>query len=420
MSTGPVPDAVDAVAIVGMSGRFPGAPNVAAFWENLKDGIESIEFFSDDELITAGVDPELLSHPAYVKAGGVLDGADLFDARYFGLSPREAQAMDPQQRLFLECAVQALEHAGIDPDSFAGPIGVYAGVGVSTYLQLVEAHPEFVGLVGGLQVLIGTNKDHLTTHVSYRLNLRGPSVVVQTACSTSLVAVCMACQALLDCQCDVALAGGVSIEVPQREGYLYQEGGIESPDGHCRAFDARAQGTVGGNGVGIVVLKRRRDALRDGDVIHAVIRGFAVNNDGARKVGYTAPSIQGQAEVIAMAQAVGGIDADTVTFVEAHGTGTPLGDPIEVAALTRAFRRSTPRTGFCALGSVKANMGHLDCAAGVAGLIKTVLALEHRQIPPSVNFEAPNAKIDFAGSPFYVNTTLHRVGQRLRARAARG
>ncbi len=399
-------EAVEAVAIVGMAGRFPGAGSIEAFWQNLRDGVESIDFFSDEELIAAGVDAELVEDPAYVKAGGVLDGVDLFDAGYFGFSPREAEAMDPQQRLFLECAVEALEHAGLDPNTFRGPIGVYAGVGVSTYLQLLEAHPEFVELVGGLQVLVGTNKDHLTTHVSYRLDLRGPSVVVQTACSTSLVAVCQAIQALLNYQCDAALAGGVSVAVPQREGYLYQEGGIESPDGHCRAFDARAQGTVGGNGVGIVVLKRLRDALADGDLIHAVIRGFAVNNDGAQKIGYTAPSIQGQAEVIAMAQAVGGIDADSITYVEAHGTGTSLGDPIEVAALTRPFRRSTRRTGFCAIGSVKSNIGHLDCAAGVASLIKTVLALEHGQIPPTLHFRSPNPKIDLAASPFYVNASL--------------
>ena len=395
-----------AVAIVGMTGRFPGAPDVATFWRNVAGGVESIEVFSDEALRAAGVAAELVEHPAYVKACGVCADDDLFDARYFGLSPREAQAMDPQQRVFLEGAVEALEHAGLDPDTFPGPIGVYAGTGVSTYQRLIEAHPSFVELVGGLQVLIGTNKDHLTTHVSYRLNLRGPSVCVQTACSTSLVAVVHACQALLTFQCDAALAGGVSIAVPQREGYLYEIGGIDSPDGHCRAFDAMAAGTVGGNGMGIVVLKRLADARAAGDTIHAVIRGFAINNDGAHKVGYTAPSVEGQAEVIALAQAMAGVHPESIGYIEAHGTGTALGDPIEIAALTSAFRRHTSRTRFCAIGSVKTNIGHLDSAAGVAGLIKTVLALRHRQLPPSLHFTAPNPRIDFDASPFEVNTEL--------------
>jgi acyl transferase domain-containing protein/acyl carrier protein len=399
-------DTIDPIAIVGMSGRFSGARDIDTFWNNLKSGVESIEFFSDEELAASGVDARLIANPAYVKAGGVVPDADLFDARYFGFSPREAQAMDPQQRVFLECAVEALEHAGLDPDSFPGPIAVYAGVGVSTYLKLLEARPDFVALVGGLQVLIGTNKDHLTTHLSYKLNLRGPSIVVQTACSTSLVAVTQACQALLTYQCDAALAGGVSITAFQREGYLHEEGGIDSPDGHCRAFDVRAKGTVGGNGAGVVVLKRLADARAAGDVVHALIRGFAVNNDGAQKVGYTAPSIQGQAEVIALAQAMAGVKADTISYVETHGTGTPLGDPIEVAALTQAFRATTQRKRYCALGAVKTNIGHLDCAAGIAGLIKTVLALEHRQIPANLHFESPNPKIDFAASPFYVSAAL--------------
>jgi phthiocerol/phenolphthiocerol synthesis type-I polyketide synthase E len=395
-----------AVAIVGMAGRFPGAPDVATFWRNVASGVESIDVFSDEALRAAGVAPELVDHPAYVKACGVCADEDLFDARYFGFSPREAQAMDPQQRVFLEGAVEALEHAGLDPDTFPGPIGVYAGVGVSTYQRLIEAHPSFVDLVGGLQVLIGTNKDHLTTHVSYRLNLTGPSVGVQTACSTSLVAVVHACQALLTFQCDAALAGGVSIAVPQREGYLYEVGGIDSPDGHCRAFDAMAAGTVGGNGMGIVVLKRLADARAAGDTIHAVIRGFAVNNDGANKVGYTAPSVEGQAEVIALAQAMAGVHPESISYIESHGTGTALGDPIEIAALTNAFRRHTARARFCAIGSVKTNIGHLDSAAGVAGLIKTVQALRHRQLPPSLHFTAPNPRIDFDASPFVVNTEL--------------
>jgi len=394
------------IAIVGFAGRFPDAPDAQRYWENLVRGADCITRFSEEELRAAGVSEDLIANPAYVKAGGVLEGIEHFDATYFGLSHREAQAMDPQQRFFLECAVEALEHASVDPDRFPGAIGVFAGVGVSTYLHLLESQPGLIETVGGLQVLLGTNKDHLTTQASYRLNLRGPSVAVQTACSTSLVAVAMACHALVSGQCDAALAGGVSIAVPQREGYLYEVGGIDSPDGRCRAFDANANGTVGGNGIGLVVLKRLDDAVSARDCIHAVIRGWAINNDGAQKIGYTAPSIEGQAEVIALAHAVAGVSADSIGFVEAHGTGTRLGDPIEVAALTKAFRRTSSRSNFCALGAVKTNIGHLDCAAGVAGLIKATLAVEHAKIPATLNFQAPNSEIDFGDSPFFVNTAL--------------
>ncbi len=391
-----------------MAGRFPGAPSLERFWENLRDGVESITFFSDEELAASGVPETVWRDPAYVRAKPYLERIELFDASFFGLTPREAALMDPQHRLFLECAWEALEGAGCDPERFAGRIGVYGGANLSSYLlyNLLSNH-DLMMSVGGIQGRISVDKDFLTTQVSYRLNLRGPSFAVQTACSTSLVAVHVACQGLLDGECDMALAGGVGVNLPQKVGYFYQEGSIYSPDGHCRAFDAEARGTVLGDGVGIVALKRLADALRDGDRIRAVIRGSATNNDGSGKVGYTAPSLDSQAEVIAEALGVAGVEPETIGYVEAHGTGTRLGDPIEVAALTRAFRsRGAARRGFCALGSVKTNIGHLDAAAGVAGLIKAVLSLENGLIPPSLGFEKPNPEIDFAVSPFFVNTRL--------------
>lgn len=396
-----------AIAVIGMSGRFPGAQNIEAFWQNLRDGIESISVFTDQQLITAGVDPDTLHQPNYVRAGAVLDDIDKFDASFFGYSPREAQITDPQQRLFLECAWEALEDAGYICESYKGAIGVYAGLSNNTY-ALFNVYPSYDLLQGkgGLPLAIGNQPDFLSTRVSYKLGLRGPSLTVQTACSTSLVAVHLAIQGLLTQECDIALAGGISIRVPQEVGYLYQEGGISSPDGHCRAFDEEALGTVNGNGLGLVVLKRLEDALTDGDAIHAIIRGSAINNDGALKTGYMAPSVQGQAAVIAEALAISGISPETVSYIEAHGTGTALGDPIEVNALTRAFRLTTSKRGFCALGSVKTNIGHLSTAAGIAGLIKTVLSLKHKQIPPSLHFRKPNPQIDFASSPFYVNQEL--------------
>jgi acyl transferase domain-containing protein len=393
-----------AIAIVGMNGRFPGADNVANFWQNLRDGVESIRFFSDEELAAAGVEPELLSNHNYVKARAVLDNIGLFDATFFSYNPREAAIMDPQHRIFLECAWQALENAGYDADRYPGRIGVYAGVGLNTYL--LYANRDILESAGRYQAFIANDKDFVPTRVSYKLNLRGPSINIQTACSSSLVAVHLACQSLLQGECDMALAGGVAISVPHNVGYLYEEGGILSPDGHCRAFDAQAAGTIFGSGVGVVVLKRLQDALDDGDTIHAIIKGSATNNDGSVKATFTAPSVEGQVAMIIDALAGADVDADTISYVEAHGTGTALGDPIEVAALTQVFRTRTQQTGFCALGSVKTNIGHLDAAAGVAGLIKTVLALKHRQLPPSLHFEAPNPKIDFASSPFYVSSTL--------------
>jgi amino acid adenylation domain-containing protein len=394
------------IAVIGMAGRFPGARTVDQFWQNLCSGVESIDFYSDEELIAAGVAPALLSNPNYVKAGVVLEDIDLFDASFFGYNPREAEVMDPQHRFFLECAWEALEHAGHDPDKIGGSVGVFAGTGSGTYLYNLLSNPGIIEAAGGMQLAIGNDKDHLPTHVSYKLNLRGPSVAVQTACSASLVAIHMACQSVLEGECRMALAGGVAIHDLEKRGYLYQDGGIGSADGHCRAFDASAQGTISGSGVGIVVLKRLQDAITDGDFIHAVIKGSAINNDGSAKVGYTAPSIEGQAGVIRAAQIAAGVPAEDITYIEAHGTGTILGDPIEISALTQAFRETTNHKGFCAVGSVKSNIGHLDTAAGVAGFIKTVLALEHKVIPPSLHVEQPNPALDLDNSPFYINKHL--------------
>ena len=395
------------IAVIGMACRVPGADNIDEFRWNLWNGVESISFFSDDELLEAGIAPELISHPDYVKAGGILENIERFDASFFGYSPREAALIDPQQRLFLEEAWNALEHAGYALENYEGAIGVYAGAGMNSYLlNNIAPQLDRNDTAASYQMMIGNNRDFLPTRVSYKLNLRGPSVNIQSACSTSLTAVHLACQGLLEGECDLALAGGVSVSVPQKSGYMFQEGMILSPDGHCRAFDAGAHGTVSGNGVGIVVLKRLQDALDDGDTISAIMKASAINNDGALKAGYTAPSPTGQARVITEALAVAEVDPDTIGYIEAHGTGTPVGDPIEIQALTQAFRAGTERKGFCAIGSVKSNVGHLDAAAGVVGLLKTVLALKHKQIPPSLHFERPNPEIDFADTPFYVNATL--------------
>lgn len=397
---------LEGVAVIGMAGRFPDANSLAIFWENLCNGHESIKQFSDAELDSAGVAPELRRLPTYVRAKGIIDDIEYFDADFFGVTPRDAAFIDPQHRLFLECVWQALEDAGYVPEQVPGPIGLFAGTSINTYfINQILQNAEFLENMGGFDnILFGTDKDYLTTRVSYKLDLRGPSLDIQTACSTSLVAIQVAYQSLLNYQCDMALAGGVSIKVPQKAGYVYQEGAILSPDGHCRPFDAQAQGTVGGDGLGIVVLKRLEDAVADGDHIYAVIKGAAINNDGALKAGYTAPSVAGQAEVIATAQALAEVDPATITLIEAHGTATPLGDPIEMEALSQAFALKTNQKQFCAIGSVKGNIGHLDAAAGVAGFIKAVLALKHKRIPPSLNFERPNPKIDFENSPFYVNT----------------
>ncbi|MEW5929754.1 MAG: thioester reductase domain-containing protein [Gemmatimonadota bacterium] len=396
----------DAVAVVGMAGRFPGADSVERFWANLRAGVESIEFFSAEEMEAAGASPETVRDPRYVRAHGTVERAEWFDAAFFGFSPREAEIMDPQVRLFLEVAWEALERAGYDAERVEVPVGVFAGGTMNHYLAYaVQADPSLMARAGGLQAGI-LNHNFIATWTSYKLGLRGPGVNLQTACSTSLVAIHLAVQSLLAGECGMALAGGASIQVPQKRGYAWEEGGILSPDGHCRAFDAEAAGTVDGSGVGVVVLKRMEDALADGDVVHAVVRASAVNNDGSLKAGFTAPSVQGQAAVISEALALARVDPETIGYVECHGTATPLGDPIEAAALTQAYRARTERTGFCALGGVKTNIGHLDVAAGVAGFIKAAQALEHGEIPPSLHFRAPNPEIDFASSPFFVNAAL--------------
>ncbi len=398
--------ALEDVAIVGMAGRFPGAMSVDELWRNLCAGLDATTWFSDDELLAAGVRRETLERPNYVRARPILEGVELFDAELFGYSPREAEIMDPQQRLFLECAWEALETAACDPEQTPGRIGVFAGCAISTYLLNLHSHPELMESVGTFQTMIGNEKDSLPTRVSYKLNLTGPSLAIQTFCSTSLVAVHMARRALLDGECEVAVAGGASIHLPQTSGYHYQDGGFVSSSGQVRAFDAGADGFVFGNGLAAVVLKRLSDALADGDPIRAVIKGSAINNDGSLKVGYTATSVEGQATVVAEALAAAGIDAESIGYVEAHGTGTALGDPVEITALTKAYRRSTEARGYCPIGSIKSNIGHLDRAAGVTGLVKAVMVLERETIPPSLYFERPNPQIDFAGSPFYVNTEL--------------
>jgi acyl transferase domain-containing protein/thioesterase domain-containing protein/acyl carrier protein len=396
------------IAVVGMAGRFPGARTPAELWQNVRRGVESVRPLSDEELREAGVDPALLEDPHYVKSCAPLDDMELFDSGFFGFSPREADIMDPQHRHFLECAWEALEDAGHPPEAFEGSIGVYGGCGMNAYFMFnLLTNPQLVKSVGLFLLRhTGNDKDFLTTRVSYLLNLTGPSVGVQTACSTSLVAIHVACQQLLAGECDLALAGGATIEQPHRVGYLYEEGEILSPDGHCRSFDAASKGTVFGSGIGVVALRRMADAIRDGDVIHAVVKGSAVNNDGATKVGYLAPSVDGQASSILEAMSVANVRAETMTYVETHGTGTPVGDPIEVAALTQAFRAHTNRSGFCAIGSLKSNIGHLDTAAGVASFIKVVQSLAHREIPPSLHFQQPNPAIDFGATPFWVNTQL--------------
>jgi len=398
------------VAIIGMAGRFPGAADVEHFWDNLCNGVESIQFFSDEEVAAAGVDPALVKHPDYVKAWGTLDGIENFDANFFGIPGREAEAMDPQHRLFMEVCAHALDNAGYNPETYEGYIGCISGVGMSTYLlRHLIPNSDKLQTLGEFLVFLGNDKDFMPTRVSYKLNLRGPSHSVSTGCSTTLVATHLACRQLLSYQTDIALAGGANIKVPQKAGYLYRKGQLKSPDGRCRAFDAKARGTVFGNGVAVVALKRLKDALADGDHIYAVIKGSAINNDGSSKAAFTAPSVQGQAEVIAEAHAIADFPFDTITYMEAHGTGTELGDPVEIKSLNQVFREgknATDKKQYCAMASVKTNIGHVDNVAGVTGLIKTALCLDRKQIPPSLNFEEPNPEIDFANSPFYINTEL--------------
>jgi amino acid adenylation domain-containing protein len=402
---------LDGIAIIGMAGRFPGARSVDEFWRNQLNGVESISHFRVEDLQVPNA-AELAADPNYVRARSILEEVDLFDAEFFGILPREASLMDPQQRLFLESCWQCFEDAGYDPSTCGESVSVYAGTSMPTYfLSQVCTQPNFVAkFTGGYQVnnypeMMGNSPDFLSTRISYKLNLRGPSFTMQSGCSTSLVAVTQACQALLTYQADMALAGGTSITFPQKRGSLYQEGGMTSPDGHCRTFDADASGTVFGSGVAVVLLKRLEEAVRDGDQIYAVISGFAANNDGSAKVGYTAPSIEGQSRCISLAYETADIDPASIGYIEAHGTGTPLGDPIELAALTKVFRTRTTNTNFCTIGTAKTNVGHLDVAAGVTGLIHASLIVRQGVFPPTLHFKKPNPNFDFENSPFRVNTS---------------
>ncbi|MFE0154458.1 SDR family NAD(P)-dependent oxidoreductase [Nonomuraea sp. NPDC059007] len=398
---------VEPIAVVGLACRLPGAGDVPQFWRNLVDGVESVRFYSRDEQAELGVPGYLLDDPGFVRAASVAADYGALDAAFFGMSPREAELRDPQQRLFLELAHTALEDAGYDPARYDGEIGVYGAIGSDEYQWLyIRRDRKTHASAGNLAVYVGNHPDYLATFVSYKLDLRGPSLTLHTACSSSLVAVHVACEALRGGECDMALTGGASFELPPEWGYLYHQDGIYSPDGHCRAFDASAQGTIWGGGGGIAVLKRLSDAVADGDHIRAVIRGNAINNDGSSKAGFSAPSSEGQAGAVAGALAVAGIDPRTITYVEAHGTGTSVGDPIEVSGLSSVFGRDTDDAGWCAIGSVKTNIGHLGPAAGIAGLTKTVLAIEHGKIPPTLNYERPNPRIPFGANPFHVAAEL--------------
>ncbi len=396
------------IAIIGMAAHLPGAGTIEEYWSNLQAGVKSIRVLSDDELRNAGEDMGKIQHKNYVRVAATLDDIKKFDADFFGFSPKEAAIMDPQHRKFLEVSWEALENAGHPPENFDGPVGVFAGCGMGSYFYFnLCSNPDLVDDVGMFLLRhTGNDKDFLSTRVSQIFNLTGPSINLQTACSTSLVAIHYACQAVQNGECDMAIAGGVTIEIPHGRGYIFKDGENLSPDGHCHAFDARAKGTVFGSGAGAVVLRRLKDAIADGDHIWAVIKGTAINNDGSDKAGYLAPSVGGQAAAISEAHAMAATPADTIDYIECHGTGTYLGDPIEMAALTEAFNETTQEIGFCRVGSVKTNIGHLDTAAGVAGTIKTALSLHHRKIPASLGFETPNPEIDFETSPFRVNTAL--------------
>jgi phthiocerol/phenolphthiocerol synthesis type-I polyketide synthase E len=403
----------NAIAVIGMAGRFPGADSVTKFWDNLRRGEESIATLSEEALTAAGVSAKTLANPAYVRRAPRIDGIEEFDAEYFGMTPYTARMMDPQHRLFLQTAWHAFEDSGYDPATFDGAIGVFASSTASGYLtENLMSHRDTKALVGeGITVemfnlILLNDKDYLATRVSHQFNLRGPSLTVQTACSSSLVAVHLACQSLVSGECDMVLAGAASIRVPHHVGYTYEPGAMVSQSGHCRPFDVTSDGTIFGSGVAAVILKPLRAALDDGDGIHAVIRGSAINNDGSVKVTYAAPALAGQAEVIAEAHAVADVDSSTIGFVETHGTGTPLGDPIEIEALRQAFEVSSlDRSGPCVLGSVKSNIGHLDAASGVTGLIKTILCLRNKAIPATVHYTAPNPELHLENTPFVVQNT---------------
>lgn len=403
----------NAIAVIGMAGKFPGADSLSEFWDNLSRGVESVTTLSEEALTAAGVSPATLADPAYVRRAAMLNGIEEFDADYFGMTPYTARMMDPQQRLLLQTAVHAFEDSGYDPDTFDGAIGAFASSTASGYLMdNLMSHRDVKTMVGeGITVemfnlVLLNDKDYIATRVSHELNLRGPSLNVQTACSSSLTAVHLACQSLLAGECDMALAGASAIRVPHHVGYTFEPGAMVSPSGHCRPFDVRSDGTIFGSGVAALILKPLQAALDDGDRIHAVIRGSAINNDGKMKMTYAAPAVAGQAEVIAEAHAVADVDASTIGFVETHGTGTPLGDPIEIEALRQAFEVSElERTGPCVLGSVKSNIGHLDAASGVTGLVKTILCLKNKAIPPTVHFTAPNPELHLESTPFIVSNT---------------
>ena len=393
----------ECIAIIGIAVRMPGAADVRQFWENLKAGKESISLFSKDEMLAAGVSAEMIDLPNYVGAKGILEGAELFDANFFGIAPREAELMDPQHRVLMECSWAAMEDAGYVPEQYPGRIAVFTSAGMNTYLPVnLMSNPDLLAQVGGFELSIYNDKDFVPTRIAYSMNIKGPAIDIGTACSSSLVSTHLACQHLLTYQSDMALVGGITIHLPQKVGHLHEPGSAYSPDSHCRPFDSTHSGLIDGNGAAVIILKRLEDALNDGDKIHALIRGSAINNDGSDKVGYAAPSVNGQAEAILEALAVAEVEANSISYVEAHGTSTPLGDPIELAALTQAYRTSTDRTGFCGVGSVKSNIGHVDKAAGLAGLIKTTLALEHELLPPSLNWKAPNPKLQIEKTPFYV------------------
>lgn len=405
--SGPKSTRGNKIAVVGMSGRFPGAKDLEEYWQVISKGVETISRFSREELARKGVPEELLDNPDYVYANGMIETGDEFDPAFFGITPLEASCMDPQHRVFLETSYEALENSGYNPDTYDGSIGVFAGSGPDNYLfRNLSRQPETIKKLGELQILTKNGKDFLTTFVSYKLDLKGPSMNIQTACSTSLVAVHVACLHLLTNQCDMAIAGGTFIQTPRGKGYMFKKGEIFSKKGKCRPFDKNADGMLFGEGSGAVVLKRYEDAIRDNDTIHCIIRGTAINNDGSLKVGYVAPGVEGQSKVIAKAFEIAGVSPDDISYIEAHGTGTEMGDPIEITALNKVFKPATIRKQFCAIGSVKANIGHLDAAAGVAGLIKTILALKHKQLPPSINFNSPNPELNIEESPFFINTKL--------------
>ncbi|WP_338803445.1 beta-ketoacyl synthase N-terminal-like domain-containing protein [Xenorhabdus griffiniae] len=406
------------IAIIGMAGRFPGAEDITTYWRNLLDGLETITTFTEAELRASGVDEELIAAPNYIRRRGILGDAQHFDASFFDITPRDAEIMDPQHRNFLECSWLAFENAGYVPSTYPGKVSVFGGTGTAWYLQQASANQEVQKYTSGASLVTNNDKDYVTTRVSYKLNLKGPSINVQTACSTALVAIVMGVNSLLNGESDMVVAGGVSIDTPERRGYLYMQGGMESADGHCYAFDARANGTVFSRGVGVVLLKRLSDAIRDGDHIYAVIKGGAINNDGNIKAGFTAPGIDGQVAVAKEALHRANVDPTTINFVEAHGTATALGDPIEFSSLCQTFQEFTSENQFCRLGSVKTNIGHTDTASGVASLIKASLSLKNRVLPASLHYKTPNPNIDFENSPFIMNTETHPLnanGKPLRA-----